>query len=178
MVWLCAPKPVEEGVVSLDGDELIMVKVKGNIVDRKLKGLAYKTTARAIEIEGKDAWIPFVDWRGEVDQRANDLASSTQKIATHHRTTGRPAVLGPAAEKWLKDILSTGPVELSGLEQAGKSMMGFSQAVLLKARRDLGVLTFVSGKHKAKDGKMRDVYSCRLPEPDADAPAPVDLNAK
>ena len=158
MVWLCAPKPAEDDTES---DELLMVKVKGNIVQRNLKGLSYTTKVRSVTIEGADEKIPYVEWVGEVDQNANELIGKPPNPAH------RPAEQLPACVDWLRDYLKDGAKPLDDLESDGKAMHGFSAKTIQRTRDTAHVITFPSGKRKSpRDGKMRTQYSCRLNDRD------------
>jgi hypothetical protein len=154
MVWLCAPKPAEDGTES---DELLMVKIKGNIVHRQLKGLSYTTKVNYVPIEGDDVAIPYVEWVGEVDQNANELIGKPPKPAH------RPAEQLPACVDWLRHYLKDGAKLLvDDVESDGKAIHGFSRATIERARKTAEIVTFESGKTKARDGKMRKQFSCRL----------------
>jgi putative DNA primase/helicase len=169
MVWLCAPKPAVE--FEPDDFTMYMVKIKGNIVTKKLRGLAYVTDAKMIRMEGGEDAVPFVKWIGHVDQAANEIASPTK--ATGNRGAGRPALQTTAAVMWLREFLKPGPVELKELESAGKAVHGFSTSTLDRARSSAKVITFKSSKNE----KNKDVYSCRLPDPNTGEQT-VDLNSK
>lgn len=156
MVWLVAPKPNEDGT---DSDVTLMVKVKGNIVQRNLKGLSFTTPTREVPIENDTPeWTPYVKWLGEVDQRANDLMGKPAKSAH------RPAEQFPACIDWLHKYLKDGAQTLDDIKSDGKALYGFSPKTIQRARdsAEAGVVTFSSGKTKARDGKMREQYSCRL----------------
>jgi hypothetical protein len=155
MAWLVAPKPTED---QTGCDELLMVKIKGNIVQRNLKGLAYKTLVRAVTIEGDPVMTPYVEWTGYVDQKADELAHGSHPKNPAHR----PAEQLPAAEKWLVEYLKDGAKPLDEVESAGKALHGFSVKTIQRARESVVVVTFASGKRKASDGKMRTCYSCKL----------------
>ena len=157
MVWLVAPRLTEGDTPS---DELLMVKIKGNIVQRDLKGLAYKTRARAVTIEGAPVMTPYVEWTGEVDQKADELTHGGHPKHPAHR----PAEQLPAAEKWVVEYLKDGSKPLDDIESAGKALHGFSVKTIQRARESVGVVTFANGKRKASDGKMRTCYSCKLNE--------------
>ncbi len=159
MVWLCAPKPVAEDEIS---EDMVMVKLKGNIVQRTLKGLSYTTKVRMIEIEGSDEAIPFVNWTGEINQQAHNLGNGDKPKNPQHRP---PEQMKTAAE-WLAEYLKDGAKPLKDIEHAGKSLYGLSPSTLLRTRTKLGVITFSTGKETAKDGKSRETYSCRLPSSD------------
>jgi hypothetical protein len=154
MVWLVAPKPNEDGTES---DELLMVKVKGNIVQRNLKGLAFTTKVHYVPIEGEEVTTPYVEWIGDVDQNANQVTGRPQKAAH------RPSEQLPACMDWLRQYLGDGAKLLvEDIEPAGKALHGFSSKTIQRARAEAGIITFPSGKRKAADGKTRDQYSCRL----------------
>jgi len=156
MVWLCAPKPNEDGT---DSDEMLMVKVKGNIVQRTLKGLSFKVGVHPVPIEDVSTEIPYVEWKGAVNQSANDLMSS------HKRAAHRPNDRRQEAINWLNEYLSDGAKPLDEVEYTGLKMHGFDPKLLQRARKDAGIVTFADGsKRKGRDGKNRDAYSCRLPE--------------
>jgi len=158
MVWLVAPKPKEDGT---DSDEILMVKIKGNIVQRQLKGLSFTTKVHSVSIEGDEVPIPYVDWVGEVDQNANEIIGKPAKPAH------RPAEQLPACVDWLYEYLKDGPVLLDDIESDGKAVHGYSSKTIQRARESAGVVTFESGKKKkAKDGKMRKQHSCRLSDGD------------
>jgi putative DNA primase/helicase len=153
MVWVCAPKPKEDGT---DSDEIIMVKVKGNIVQRKLKGLSFTTKVRAVDTdEDGEQMIPYVSWTGEVDQTADDITGNVSKKPAH-----RPADERQEAIAWLTEYLKDGAKPLADIEHVGKQL--FNLGTLRRARKSPAFKTFVGGKQKAKDGKMRDYYSCEL----------------
>lgn len=161
MVWLCAPKPAEDGT---DSDGLVMVKVKGNIVQRNLKGLSYVTKAHSVLIEREQVSVPYVEWTGEVNQTADELTGGKPK--NPENPPHRPAEQLPACEIWLRDFLMDGAKPLDDIESEGKAIHGFSRATIERARKAAGVVTFASGKTPARDGKMRNHYSCRLHDRD------------
>jgi AAA domain-containing protein/primase/DNA polymerase family protein len=158
MVWLVAPKPAEDAT---DSDELLMVKVKGNIVQRKLKGLSFTTKVHYVPIEGDDVAAPYVAWIGDVDKTANEVTGRPQKPAH------RPAEQLPACVAWLRGYLKDGARLLDDIVADGKTLYGFNGKMIQRARDTGGVITFSSGKTKARDGKMRTAYSCRLSVQDA-----------
>lgn len=155
MVWLCAPKPTEDGELS---DESVMVKVKGNIVQRKLKGLSYTTKVRYPVIEDEPTAVPYVEWIGEVDQTADDITNNTSKKAAH-----RPPEQLESCKVWLTQYLQNGSKLLDEIEEEGEALHGFNSKLIQRARKEMGIVTFESGKQKSRDGKMRKHYSCRLP---------------
>lgn len=154
MVWLCAPKPTEDGA---ETDELVMVKVKGNIVQRNLKGLSYRTKAKFLMIEGESEAVPYVEWTGEVNQTADELTGGNAKNHPH-----RPAEQLPACVAWLREYLKDGAVPLDDIESEGKALFGFSPKTIQRARDSAEFVTFPSGKRKSRDGRMRNYHSCRL----------------
>jgi putative DNA primase/helicase len=154
MVWLCAPKPKEDGTES---DDMLMVKVKGNIVQRKLKGLSYTTKVHPVDIEGEPTMIPYVEWSGEVEQTADEITGNTSKRPAH-----RPAEQRQEAVAWLNEYLKDGPKLLDDIKYDGKELHDFSRCTVLRALAAMGIKPFKSGKQKGRDGKMRDHYSCKL----------------
>jgi putative DNA primase/helicase len=159
MAWLVAPAPNnEDGTKS---DELLMVKIKGNIVSRDLKGLSFKIVVRSVMIEGVSTPTPYIAWVGEVDNEANDLTGRAS--ATHE--AHRKAEQLPAAERWLFEYLKDGAKPLSDIENDGKALHGFTAKTIQRARDAAGIITFKNGEtYKARDGKKRPIYACRLSE--------------
>jgi hypothetical protein len=139
---------------------MLMVKVKGNIVQRKLKGLSYNIKVHPVEIEGNPEATPYVEWSGEVDQQANEITGNSSK----KNSTQESGQLAEAVS-WLNEHLRDGAKPLEDIEHVGKQLYGFSERTLRRARSTAGFKTFVSGKQKARDGRMRDTYSCRLAGP-------------
>jgi len=96
MVWLCAPKPTADGKPS---DESVMVKVKGNIVQRKLKGLLFTTKVRYLTIESKSTPIAFAEWLEKIDPSADELVSgSRERKKPPHRPAEPTPASNPMAE--------------------------------------------------------------------------------
>jgi putative DNA primase/helicase len=154
MVWLVAPKLNEDGTAS---DESLMVKVKGNIVQRNLKGLSFKVNVNYVPIEGEQVAVPYVEWVGDVEQKANEVTGKSQKPAH------RPAEQLPTCMAWLRHYLRDGAKLLvEDIEPAGKALHGFSSKTIQRAREGAGIITFESGKRTARDGKKYPSYSCRL----------------
>lgn len=133
MVWLCAPKPNDDGT---DSDDMLMVKVKGNIVHRKLTGLAYYVTAKPVLIEGDQVVTPYVQWNGTVDATANQVTGKKTQAAH------RPAEQLPAAEQWLRDYLRAGPKSQKDVEDQGIHGKDFSKDTLKRAKKALGVRSY------------------------------------
>jgi hypothetical protein len=156
MVWLCAPRVAEDGT---ETEERVMVKVKGNIVQHNLKGLSYLTKARTVPIEGEQVFTPYVEWTGDVDQQANELTQGAKK----NGNVGRPAEQLSTVVAWLREYLCDGPKTFGDIDHVGHKKEGFSLRTLERARGDEdSFIKFVHGQDKARDGKMRDAYSCRL----------------
>ena len=134
-----------------------MVKVKGNIVQRNLKGLSFTTKVHFIPIEGENVPVPYVEWVGDVNETANQVTGKPQKPAH------RPPEQLPTCIAWLKQYLKDGAKLLvEDIEPAGKALYGFSTSTIRRARTEGGIITFESGKQTARDGKKYAAYSCRL----------------
>jgi AAA domain-containing protein/primase/DNA polymerase family protein len=157
MVWMVAPRLNEDGEEI--ADQMIMVKVKGNIVHRTLKGLAYTTRAKKFVFEGEEDWVPHVEWLDEIDQTASSLATGR---AEHKNPAHRPPDQINEAAQWLRDYLKDGAKRLSELMADGRALHGYSESTLRRARKIVGVIAFVSGREKARDNKEYNVYSCKL----------------
>jgi hypothetical protein len=157
MVWLCSPQFDDEG--NEIPDAMMMVKVKGNNTQRSLKGLAYTTKARKFIFEGQEEWVPYVEWTGEMDTTAANIGAT--KKAAHRPPTPEGK---HSATIWLREYLKDGAKTVEDIEDEGLAMRGFSVYTLRRVRADekSGILTFASGTRKARDGKSRRSYSCRL----------------
>jgi putative DNA primase/helicase len=136
MVWLCVPKPTEDGTVS---DELMMVKVKANIISRTLKGLSYVIKARPVPVEGGSVDAPYTEWTGEVHQTADELIGKPAKPA---QGAHRPAEQLPAAEKWLREYLKDGPQPQKEIADQGNGLHEFSHRTLVRAKHEIGARSF------------------------------------
>jgi hypothetical protein len=160
MVWLCAPKPAVElpDGTSEPSDEFVMVKVKGNIVHHKLGGLSYTLKTRPVEIDGRNEFIPYVEFTGEVSQSAAELSESTK--AKHSREPHRPDDRKQEAIQWLEQQLKGGDRPLSELQEDGEAAHGYNRELLRCAREEGGIVTY---PHKTlKDRRGHRVQMCRL----------------
>jgi putative DNA primase/helicase len=144
----------EEGEVK---DSFSMARIKNNLAKASAGGLSFHIESREIaDADGNPMREPVVVWGGVIQKSADDVLKTPEK----HR--GRPPVQQAAAVQWLNDYLRDGAKLLDDIYRAGKAEEGYSPKTVDRARKDAGVMTFVSGKQKAKDGKQRDVYSCKL----------------
>jgi AAA domain len=139
-------------------DTFTMSRIKNNLA-KASGGLSYRIESMRYFVEGdpEPAWAPVVIWGDAVQRSANDVLKPTVK------QRGRPATQRVEAAQWLRDYLRDGAKTLEDIRHAGKQEHGFSPKIIDAARKDAGVRTFVSGEGKARDGKMRAVYSCNLP---------------
>jgi len=147
----------EDGAVR---DSFSMVRIKNNLAKASSGGLAYHIDTAKVPVEGETepAWAPFVVWGGIVQKSADDALKHPDK----QHGPGRPPLQHFAAMQWLTEQLQDGAKPLADIEHAGVNLHGFSKRTLREVRNELGVITFPSGKQKAKDGKERDVFSCKL----------------
>lgn len=151
MVWMCAPKPVEDDEPK--SDELYMVRVKGNIIARSTLGLSYRTDVHDVVIQGQTKKVPFVDWIGKVDTDAADI---THHVVRHDGSRGRKPVKINEAVEWIRGYLkNNGAVPLSQLQDDAKAIMGFSADTVLRARTMLGVKTEATTGTDSKGRKNR-----------------------
>jgi len=135
-----------------------MARLKNNLAKAAKGGLSYRIEeATIITDDGKATAVRTV-WGAECEKSANDVLN-TPKNPAH-----RPADQKLEAVDWLYVFLKDGPKPLDDIEAAGKAIYGFTPKMIQRARKAAGIVTFPSGKQKARDGKMRESYSCRLPE--------------
>ena len=156
--WLFQRDPAgENGTLK---NSFSMTRIKNNLVSATNGGLSFHVETRPVRLkDGKTIFVPMVIWDG-VNQKSADEVLNTSS----EKQNGRPATQLVGAVQWLNDYLRNGAKTLDEIHYAGKSLHGFSEKTLQRARKDANVRTFISGKTTTrKDGKLRDEYSCELP---------------
>ena len=112
-----------------------MLPLKNNYASRSTPGLVYELEETSVRIESKDEIVPKVNWIGESDADANDILDSATVRADAKA----------AAEEFLKELLSEGPKEATGVEEAARQRK-IAERTLRRAKAALRV-------HSSKDGK-------------------------
>lgn len=128
MVWLFVREPKVEGE---EWDDTIhMAKMKGNIVATKSKGLTFRIVAKPLRIEGRETWIPIVEWTGIEDSESSALLKG--------RGNGPAPRVKNLAKEWLQECLTDAPKEV-GLIQEEAQVKNFSWSTIERAKKDLGI---------------------------------------
>jgi archaellum biogenesis ATPase FlaH len=108
----------------------LMLRVKNNIA-KASGGLAYRTSAKPIVIEGHEDQQPFVEWLGETEQAAADVLIGGAPV-------GRPPEKTEGAKEWLAKFLADGEQTATDVEKFGKRA-GYALRTLNRAKSVLGV---------------------------------------
>jgi len=159
--WLFARDESSEDGQLLD--TFTMSRIKNNLARADQGGLSFRLEAVPVMTDDGATTAVRTVWGAESKKSADSVLNKSKNPAH------RPNKQTSACIDWLFDFLKDGAKRLDEIEPAGKAMYGFSPTTIASARKQGGILTFPSHKEKAKDGKMRDFYSCRLPNTDGES---------
>jgi hypothetical protein len=142
-------------------DSFSMSRIKNNLVAATNGGLSFRLEGVDVPLENGDSTnVPHVVWGGVIQKSADDVLQRDKR-------PGRPPAQQNAAVRWINEYLHDGAKLLDDVYYTGRKKHGFSQRTIDRAREAANICTFASGKQKAKDGKEREFYSCKLqPEED------------
>lgn len=121
----------------------LLVKGKNNLANAANRALAYRFGARSVghdEKTGEEIWAPYIIWEPEhIDVTATEAMQAANTKSPGARDE---------AKKFLSDLLASGPVPKSDIEEAADAN-GISDRTLFRAKGDLGVIARKDGSSGA-----------------------------
>jgi putative DNA primase/helicase len=117
----------------------LFVKAKNNLARRDIKALSYTFGVREVGIDrrtGQPILAPHIVWLDHVDVTASEAMQAT--------TESKSPAARDEAKKFLLDLLSSGQVPSSEVEDAAKGN-GIAVRTLYRAKTDIGVVAKKNG---------------------------------